>query len=155
MFRTWHTMLFLTVWTSLVPMMRWAVVLDCLLLIGSFSNLLINFLVDYCSPSTSHRTPLGSETVQRFTRMLAASPDKPRPAGDHDNDHLRQRRVVVSAVATRELRRDVSVVQDTMICLWDLTEEVLKKSSAGFRRSHASNMSHSNSVTSKVNKLIN
>ena len=82
MFTTWHTRLFLTVSTSLVPMMRWAVVLDCLLLIGSFSNLLINFLVNYCSPSTSHRTPLRSETVQRFTRTLAASPDNPRPT-DH------------------------------------------------------------------------
>ena len=84
-------------------------VLDCLLLIGSFSNLLINFLVNYCSPSTSHRTPLRSETVQRFTRTLAASP---RPTGDHDDDHLRRRRVVVSAAATRELRRDVLQVRE-------------------------------------------
>ena len=48
-----------------------------------------------------------------------------------------------------------SVGQDTLICLWDLTEDVLKKScqSLRARSSYAragGNMSHSNSVTSKV-----
>merc|ERR550517_1526066 len=40
-----------------------------------------------------------------------------------------------------------------MICLWDLTEEVLKKSSAGFRKREGGTMSHSNSVTSKDSGL--
>ena len=43
------------------------------------------------------------------------------------------------------LGRFGSVGQDTLICLWDLTEEVLKKAGPGLR----SSMSHSNSVTSK------
>jgi len=42
-----------------------------------------------------------------------------------------------------------SVGQDTLICLWDLTEEVLKKAGPGLR----SSMSHSNSVTSKDSGL--
>ena len=98
MFRTWHTMLFLTVSTSLVPMMRWAVVLDCLLLIGSFSNLLINFLVNYCSPSTSHRTPLRSET----------GPTLHTHAGGitrHTSSHRRPRRRSSPAAACCRVRR--------------------------------------------------
>ena len=162
MFRTWHTMLFLTVSTSLVPMMRWAVVLDCLLLIGSFSNLLINFLVNYCSPSTSHRTPLRSETgptLHTHAGSITRQSSSRRPHGDPPATSSVLPETISDTTTTTisgvTCYRFGSVGQDTLICLWDLTEEVLKKSSAGFRRSHASNMSHSNSVTSKVNKLIN
>ena len=177
MFTTWHTMLFLTVSTSLVPMMRWAVVLDCLLLIGSFSNLLINFLVNYCSPSTSHRTPLRSETgptLHTHAGGITRQSSSRRPHGDPPATSSVLPETISDTTTTTisgggvsscpppphgssavTCYRFGSVGQDTIICLWDLTEEVLKKSSAGFRRSHASNMSHSNSVTSKVNKLIN
>ena len=62
---TWPTMLFLMVSTFLALTMRWAVVLDYLQLIGELINKLINILfqlINWCSPSTSHRTPLGPES---------------------------------------------------------------------------------------------
>ena len=54
-----------------------------------------------------------------------------------------------------------SVGQDTLICLWDLTEDFLKKSAASHRSKVGSGksertgtMSHSNSVTSKDSGLV-
>ena len=54
-----------------------------------------------------------------------------------------------------------SVGQDTLICLWDLTEDVLKRSGQTLRsrgQGHSGravgNMSHSNSVTSKVSQYL-
>jgi len=54
-----------------------------------------------------------------------------------------------------------SVGQDTLICLWDLTEDFLKKSSASHRAKvglgkseRSGTMSHSNSVTSKDSGLV-
>ena len=148
MFTTWHTMLFLTVSISLVPMMRWAVVLDCLLLIGSFSNLLINFLVNYCSPSTSHRTPLRSETgptLHTHAGGITRQSSSRRPHGDPPATSSTVAPETISDTTTTTISgggvsscpppphgssavtcyRFGSVGQDTMICLWDLTEEVL------------------------------
>merc|ERR1719187_586327 len=54
-----------------------------------------------------------------------------------------------------------SVGQDTLICLWDLTEDFLKKSAASHRAKvglgkseRSGTMSHSNSVTSKDSGLV-
>ena len=108
------------------------------------------------SPGTSHRTPLGENQggtsrpphqVRGVTEVAASSPSPPHhhPA------------ITSSAVTCY---RFGSVGQDTLICLWDLTEDVLKQSPVVRSRvrqekKDGGTMSHSNSVTSKDSGLAN
>ena len=100
------------------------------------------------SPSTSHRVGAGPtlETGPRQVRGVTevASPPSPHPA------------ITSSAVTCY---RFGSVGQDTLICLWDLTEDVLKQVPGRGRvrqeKREGGTMSHSNSVTSKDSGLAN
>lgn len=115
------------------------------------------------SPGTAHRTP-SSETSTlhsqggpsrpphqvRGVTEVAASPASPPPPPHHP--------AITSSAVT--CYRFGSVGQDTLICLWDLTEDVLKQSPAVRSRvrqekKDGGTMSHSNSVTSKDSGLAN
>ena len=101
------------------------------------------------SPSTSHRTPgpaIESESrqVRAVTEVTSPSPSPPSP---HP--------AITSGAVT--CYRFGSVGQDTHICLWDLTEDVLKQVPGRCRarqeKREGGTMSHSNSVTSKDSGL--
>ena len=100
------------------------------------------------SPSTSQRSGAGPalESGPRQVRGVTevASPPTPHPA------------ITSSAVTCY---RFGSVGQDTLICLWDLTEDVLKQVPGRGRvrqeKRDGGTMSHSNSVTSKDSGLAN
>ena len=121
------------------------------------------------SPGTAHRTPLGepggqqggptlhthtgsavqpsrpAQQVRGVTEVAVSPSSSPHPA------------ITSSAVTCY---RFGSVGQDTLICLWDLTEDVLKQSPgvrgrARQEKKEGGTMSHSNSVTSKDSGLAN
>jgi len=137
------------------------------------------------SPSTSHRTPLGESVsgptlhthaggIQRqsarhhnrppvVTEVAssgagAGAQDTPRGSPSPSLSVSPPHPAINTGNSAVTCYRFGSVGQDTLICLWDLTEDVLKKScqSLRARSSYAragGNMSHSNSVTSKDSGL--
>jgi len=121
------------------------------------------------SPSTSHRTPLGPESggptlhthAGGITRQSSSARRHDTNVSTTTSSVLTETNDTSTSAMTGPAPHGSSAVtcyrfgsvgQDTMICLWDLTEDVLRKSS-GYRRSHISNMSHSNSLTSKDSGL--
>jgi len=103
----------------------------------------------------------GKQSRSAFTEVnsslgdQSALPSIPNSSGspDHSVNHA----ATQSAVTCY---RFGSVGQDTLICLWDLTEDFLKKSAANHRSKvglakseRSGTMSHSNSVTSKDSGL--
>ena len=118
------------------------------------------------SPTTSHRSPLdgvgSSGAVTRQSRRDATmSPPMLTSPPDGRAQHPAASSPAREAVTCY---RFGSVSQDTHICLWDLTEELLKQSASRHwareekqgnqqRDGKGSGMSHSNSVTSKDSGL--
>jgi len=118
------------------------------------------------SPTTSHRSPLdgvgSSGAVTRQSRRDATmSPPMLTSPPEGRAQHPAASSPAREAVTCY---RFGSVSQDTHICLWDLTEELLKQSASRHwareekqgnqqRDGKGSGMSHSNSVTSKDSGL--
>ena len=104
------------------------------------------------SPTTSHR----AVRVRPSASPVPAPASPPSPAAAHP---------AAPAQSNVTCYRFGSVGQDTLICLWDLTEDCLKMSAASQRGRAAAaragagrtgsggGMSHSNSVTSKDSGL--
>ena len=85
------------------------------------------------------------------------------PSSPHTNSESPDRSVNPAATQSAvTCYRFGSVGQDTLICLWDLTEDFLKKSAAASQKTRvglgksdrSGTMSHSNSVTSKDSGLV-
>ena len=118
------------------------------------------------SPTTSHRTPMdgGGAPITRQSRRDGVAVTSPPILTSPPEGRALHPAAGSPAREAVTCYRFGSVSQDTHICLWDLTEELLKQSAsrhwareekqgAQQRDGKGSGMSHSNSVTSKDSGL--